>query len=168
MLRSGLCPGIPILSEQRLQPIQIIVWNLRAWPTFCGNTSAISSANQIVFRLTRLKIVNFVRQSWLSKLTPNFVNQFWRTKLKIYELRFVTNFTPIRPVIFSKQNWGVSFDQRVLSSIRKGLNPKISENLRVAGGEKTSSQNGRSRSTLELVQNSFVCFKGTDTGKNII
>jgi hypothetical protein len=121
MLRSGLCPGIPILSEQRLQPIQIIVWNLRAWPTFCGNTSAISSANQIVFRLTRLKIVNFVRQSWLSKLTPNFVNQFWRTKLKIYELRFVTNFTPIRPVIFSKQNWGVSFDQRVLSSIRKGL-----------------------------------------------
>jgi hypothetical protein len=48
------------------------------------------------------------------------------------------------------------------------VNPKISENLRVAGGEKTSSQNGRSRSTLELVQNSCVCFKGTDTGKNII
>jgi hypothetical protein len=38
----------------------------------------------------------------------------------------------------------------------------------VAGGEKTSSQNGRSRSTLELVQNSCVCFKGTDMGKNII
>ena len=48
------------------------------------------------------------------------------------------------------------------------VNPKISENLRVAGGEKTSSQNGRSRSTLELVQNSCVCFKGTDTGENII
>jgi hypothetical protein len=48
------------------------------------------------------------------------------------------------------------------------VNPKISENLRVAGGEKTSSQNGRSRNTLELVQNSCVCFKGTDTGKNII
>jgi hypothetical protein len=26
-------------------------------------------------RLTRLRNVNFVCQSWLSKLTPNFVNQ---------------------------------------------------------------------------------------------
>jgi hypothetical protein len=88
---------------------------------FCDDCKKFWSAERYVFRLTRLECVNFVRQSCLSKLTPYFVDQLWQTKLKIGQLCFDTNFALIRPAIFSKQNCGVSFDHRVLSSIRVGL-----------------------------------------------